>query len=40
MIDAGKVEERVLTRADLRGDAKLWLINSVRGWVRVELGGE
>jgi para-aminobenzoate synthetase/4-amino-4-deoxychorismate lyase len=32
---AGQVEERVLRREDLEGATRLWLLNSVRGWVPV-----
>nr|WP_232531325.1 chorismate-binding protein [Microlunatus antarcticus] len=40
---AGRVQERLLTVADLRtslaGGAELWFLNSVRGWRRAELVG-
>ena len=37
LIGAGTVTERVLTLADLRTAVSVWLVNSVRGWVRVEM---
>jgi para-aminobenzoate synthetase/4-amino-4-deoxychorismate lyase len=36
-IDAGVIHERVLTKADIASASRLWLINSVRGWVEAEL---
>ena len=38
-IDAGVIRERVLTKADIASASRLWLINSVRGWVDVEFVG-
>ncbi|NOK63966.1 MAG: aminodeoxychorismate synthase component I [Chloroflexi bacterium AL-W] len=35
LIAQGAIHERVLTRADLAQATRIWLINSVRGWVRV-----
>lgn len=37
LLDAGEIAERVLTLEDLRIADRLWLINSVRGWVEVKL---
>lgn len=33
----GCIQERVLNTADLQSAARIWLINSVRGWVQVKL---
>lgn len=38
-LDAGTIHERVLTKADVISASRLWLINSVRGWVDAELVG-
>jgi para-aminobenzoate synthetase/4-amino-4-deoxychorismate lyase len=35
LLDAGTVGERVLTPADLAAADEVWLVNSVRGWMRV-----
>jgi para-aminobenzoate synthetase/4-amino-4-deoxychorismate lyase len=32
-LDAGTIHERVLTKADVASASRLWLVNSVRGWV-------
>ena len=37
MIDAGGLTERVLSRDDLARASRLWLINSLRGWVEATL---
>ncbi len=37
LLDTGLVRERVLSREDVRAASRLWLINSVREWVAVEL---
>lgn len=37
LLAADSVSERVLTRDDLREASRVWLINSVRGWVEVSL---
>ena len=37
LLERGEIEERVITRADLLRASRLWLINSVRGWVPVYL---
>src|SRR5262245_60499798 len=36
-LEAGAIQERVLTKADIASAARLWLINSVRRWVEVAL---
>ena len=33
LLDAGRIRERVLTRGDVSGAARVWLINSVREWI-------
>ena len=33
LLDSGRIQERLLTRADVSGASRLWLINSVREWV-------
>jgi para-aminobenzoate synthetase/4-amino-4-deoxychorismate lyase len=33
LLASGRIHERVLTRADVSGASRLWLINSVREWV-------
>ena len=37
LLAQGEIVERVITRADLAHVSRLWLINSVRGWVPVYL---
>jgi para-aminobenzoate synthetase / 4-amino-4-deoxychorismate lyase len=37
LLHRGELQERVLTRSDLARASRLWLINSVRGWVPVHL---
>lgn len=37
LIEHGAIRERVITSADLYRASRLWLINSVRGWVPVRL---
>jgi para-aminobenzoate synthetase/4-amino-4-deoxychorismate lyase len=37
LLDQGELHERVLRRADLAAAERIWLINSVRGWVHVQL---
>ncbi len=32
-LEAGTIQERVLMKADIASASRLWLINSVRGWV-------
>jgi para-aminobenzoate synthetase/4-amino-4-deoxychorismate lyase len=36
-LEAGTIRERVLTKADVATASRLWLINSVRGWVDARL---
>jgi para-aminobenzoate synthetase/4-amino-4-deoxychorismate lyase len=36
-LDAGTIRERVLTKADVAGATRLWIINSVREWVSARL---
>jgi para-aminobenzoate synthetase/4-amino-4-deoxychorismate lyase len=36
-LDAGAIRERVLTKADIAGASRLWLINSVRRWMDAQL---
>ena len=36
-LEAGTIRERVLTKADITSASRLWLINSVRGWVEAML---
>lgn len=36
-LDAGAIRERVLTKIDVASASRLWLINSVRGWVDATL---
>ena len=38
-LDAGAIRERVLTKSEIASASRLWLINSVRGWVKAELVG-
>ncbi len=37
LLAQGEIEERIITRAQLARCARLWLINSVRGWLPVQL---
>ena len=39
-IEAGAIHEHVLTKADIVSASRLWLINSVRGWVDAEFAGD
>ena len=39
LLEAGHIHERVLTRAEVAGASRLWLINSVREWIDAELVG-
>ena len=39
-LEAGAIRERVLTKSDVASASRLWLINSVRGWVAAELVDE
>jgi para-aminobenzoate synthetase / 4-amino-4-deoxychorismate lyase len=36
LIELGEIKEQVLTKDDLKRATAIWLINSVRGWIRVE----
>jgi para-aminobenzoate synthetase/4-amino-4-deoxychorismate lyase len=38
-LEAGTIQERVLTKADVAAASRLWLINSVREWIEAELAG-
>lgn len=40
LLSEGIIEEKVLTRADLKLATKIWFINSVRKWVEVQLNKE
>jgi len=37
LLDAGEVQERVITKADLRRATRIWLINSLREWIPATL---
>ena len=37
LLARGEIVEQLVTRADLRRAGQMWLINSVRGWVELEL---
>jgi para-aminobenzoate synthetase/4-amino-4-deoxychorismate lyase len=37
LLDAGTIHERVLTREDVEGASRLWLINSLREWIDARL---
>lgn len=37
LLEKGEIQERVLRKEDLKHCTKLWMINSVRGWVPVKL---
>ncbi|MDO7907912.1 aminodeoxychorismate synthase component I [Paenibacillus sp. JX-17] len=38
LLESGRITERVLYRSDLLKAEKIWLINSVRGWVPIRFG--
>jgi para-aminobenzoate synthetase / 4-amino-4-deoxychorismate lyase len=38
-LESGAIYEHVLTKADVASASRLWLINSVRGWVDAQLVG-
>lgn len=40
LLARGKIRERLLTKDDLHRSARLWYINSVRGWIAVRLQDE
>jgi para-aminobenzoate synthetase/4-amino-4-deoxychorismate lyase len=37
LLEQGTIEEQVLYPQDLQRAEEIWLINSVRGWLRAEL---
>ncbi|MBM7645596.1 para-aminobenzoate synthetase/4-amino-4-deoxychorismate lyase [Scopulibacillus daqui] len=37
LLSTGKIKERILKADDLKACSSIWLINSVRGWVQVDL---
>ncbi len=37
LLETGEIRERVLTRGDLRRATRVWLVNSVRGWIEAEV---
>ena len=37
LLDKGAIVERVLTREDVAGASRIWLTNSVRGWIEATL---
>lgn len=37
LLASGEIEERILTRLDLATADKVWFINSVRGWIPVQM---
>lgn len=37
LLKEGKIKERTLTKSDLKICTNIWLINSVRKWVEVQL---
>ncbi len=39
-LDAGAIHEHVLTKEDIVSASRLWLINSVRGWVDAQFVGD
>jgi para-aminobenzoate synthetase/4-amino-4-deoxychorismate lyase len=39
LLNQGEVRERVIKLSELRDATRIWLVNSVRGWVRVALAG-
>jgi len=38
LLARGEIRERILTREDVRRATRVWLVNSLRGWVRADLG--
>ncbi|MCH7789346.1 MAG: aminodeoxychorismate synthase component I [Acidobacteria bacterium] len=40
LLEAGKISEQVVHLDDLARSERIWMINSVRGWVQLELVGE
>jgi para-aminobenzoate synthetase / 4-amino-4-deoxychorismate lyase len=39
LLDAGTIRERVLSKVDVMSASRVWLINSVRGWIAGEMAG-
>lgn len=39
LLDRGEIAERVIRKEELLGARMIWLINSVRGWMRAEICG-
>lgn len=39
LLESGELRERVITKDDLARAPRLWLINSLRGWIDVQLVG-
>ena len=37
LLATGQVRDRPLTRDDLRGAGRIWLVNALRGWIEVAL---
>ncbi|QXE02441.1 aminodeoxychorismate synthase component I [Terribacillus sp. DMT04] len=37
LLENGKIEEVILTKKALKAASRIWLINSVRGWIEMEL---
>ncbi|WP_028776544.1 aminodeoxychorismate synthase component I [Shimazuella kribbensis] len=37
LLEKGEIEERIIYKMELSNATSIWLINSVRGWVKVEL---
>ena len=40
LVERGEIVERVLSKADVRQASRLWLVNSLRGWVEGRLFSE
>ncbi len=40
LLRRGEVRERVLRPEDLRGAEEVWLVNSVRGWMRAAVASD
>ena len=37
LLDRKEIQEKIITKAELRDAEEIWFINSVRKWIRVEL---
>ncbi len=37
LLETGALRERVLTKDDLARSSRIWLINSLRGWIEASL---